>query len=45
MLRSYPKCNQKTAVKFLDYLLAILPFHVEVIQTDNGGEFELKRKQ
>ena len=39
MLRAYPRCNQKTAIQFLDYLLARLPFRVEVIQTDNGGEF------
>ena len=36
VLRIYPKCNQKTAIQFLDYLLAKLPFRVEVIQTDNG---------
>ena len=39
VLRIYPRCNQKTAIQFLDYLLAKLPFRVEVIQTDNGGEF------
>lgn len=39
VLRIYPRCNQKTAIQFLDYLLARLPFRVEVIQTDNGGEF------
>jgi len=39
VLKIYPRCNQKTAIQFLDYLLAKLPFRVEVIQTDNGGEF------
>jgi len=39
VLRVYPRCNQKTAIQFLDYLLAKLPFRVEVIQTDNGAEF------
>lgn len=39
VLKIYPRCNQKTAIQFLDYLLARLPFRVEVIQTDNGGEF------
>ena len=34
VLRAYPRCNQKTAIQFLDYLLARLPFRVEVIQTD-----------
>ncbi|MDH3260346.1 MAG: DDE-type integrase/transposase/recombinase [Acidimicrobiia bacterium] len=39
VLRIYPRCNQKTAIQFLDYLLAKLPFRVDVIQTDNGGGF------
>jgi len=39
VLRAYPRCNQRTAIQFLDYLLARLPFRVDVIQTDNGGEF------
>jgi hypothetical protein len=36
VLRIYPKLNQKTAIKFVDYVLQRLPFQVEVIQTDNG---------
>ena len=39
VLRIYPKLNQQTAIQFLDYVLARLPFRVEVIQTDNGPEF------
>jgi len=39
VLRIYPKCNQKTAIQFLDYLLEKLPFRVDAIQTDNGGKF------
>jgi transposase InsO family protein len=39
VLRIYPKCNQQTAIQFLDYVLERLPFRVEVIQTDNGVEF------
>lgn len=39
-LRIYPRCVQKTAVQFLDYVLESLPFRVEVIQTDNGAEFQ-----
>jgi hypothetical protein len=35
----YDRCNQQTAIQFLDYLLERLPFRVEVIQTDNGVEF------
>ena len=40
VLRAYPRCDQKTAIQFLDYLLERLPFKVEVIQTDNGAEFQ-----
>ena len=40
VLRIYERCNQQTAVQFLDYLLERLPFRVEVIQTDNGAEFQ-----
>ncbi|MFJ4321481.1 integrase core domain-containing protein, partial [Streptomyces lavendulae] len=40
VLRIYPRCDQKTAVQFLDYVLERLPFRVEVIQTDNGAEFQ-----
>lgn len=40
VLRVYPKCNQKTAVQFLDYVLERLPFRVESVQTDNGAEFQ-----
>ena len=36
----YDRCNQQTAIQFLDYLLDRLPFRVEVIQTDNGAEFQ-----
>jgi transposase InsO family protein len=40
VLRIYPKLNQTTAIQFLDYVLERLPFRVEVIQTDNGAEFQ-----
>jgi transposase InsO family protein len=39
ILRAYPRCDQKTAIQFIDYTLAKLPFAVERIQTDNGQEF------
>jgi transposase InsO family protein len=39
VLKIYPKNNQKTAIQFLDYVLAQLPFQVEAIQADNGAEF------
>ena len=40
MLRIYDQLNQKTAIQFADYLLDKFPFRVEVIQTDNGSEFQ-----
>jgi transposase InsO family protein len=40
VLRIYDKLNQNTAIQFLDYVLEKLPFQVEVIQTDNGSEFQ-----
>jgi transposase InsO family protein len=40
VLRIYPHSDQKTAIQFLDYVIARLPFPVEKIQTDNGAEFQ-----
>jgi len=40
VLRIYPRNDQKTAIQFLDYVLEKLPFRVEVVQTDNGAEFQ-----
>ena len=40
VLQIFPRSNQKTAIAFVDYLLARLPFPVEAIQTDNGSEFQ-----
>jgi transposase InsO family protein len=40
VLRIYDRHNQKTAIQFIDYVLEKLPFNVEVIQTDNGSEFQ-----
>jgi len=40
VLRAFPRCDQKTSIQFLDYLLERLPFKVQVIQTDNGAEFQ-----
>jgi hypothetical protein len=40
VLRVYPRCDQKTAIGFLDYVLERLPFRVETIQTDNGIDTE-----
>ena len=40
VLRIYDRLNQKTAIQFIDYVLERLPFRVEVIQADNGSEFQ-----
>jgi transposase InsO family protein len=40
ILRIYDKCNQKTSIQFLDHVLSKLPFKVEIVQTDNGAEFQ-----
>jgi transposase InsO family protein len=40
VLRIYPALNQKNAIQFVDYVLQRLPFPVQVIQTDNGSEFQ-----
>jgi transposase len=39
ILRAYPRCDQKTAIAFIDEVMAKLPFKVERVQTDNGSEF------
>jgi transposase InsO family protein len=39
VLRIYERCNQRTSIQFIDYVLSRLPFRAEVIQTDNGSEF------
>jgi len=38
VLRIYERLNQKTAIQFIDLVLDRLPFKVETVQTDNGGE-------
>ena len=40
VLRIYERADQRTAVRFVDEVLQKLPFRVEVIQTDNGAEFQ-----
>jgi hypothetical protein len=34
VLRAYPRCDQKTAIAFIDHTLSKLPFAVERVQTD-----------
>jgi transposase InsO family protein len=40
VLRIHDCLNQITAIRFLDYVLEKLPLKAEVIQTDNGAEFQ-----
>ena len=40
VLRIYDRLNQKTAIQFAGFLPDKFPFRVEVIQTDNGSEFQ-----
>ena len=40
VLRVYPRNNQKTAIQFIDDVLAKLPFKTGCVQTDNGAEFQ-----
>lgn len=40
VLKVYPACNQRTAIQFIDEVLRRLPFRVQVVQTDNGAEFQ-----
>ena len=40
VLRIYENINQRTSMQFIDYALSRLPFRAEVIQTDNGSEFQ-----
>jgi hypothetical protein len=40
VLRIYPQRNQKIAMQFVDYVPGPVAVKVEVIQTDNGAEFQ-----
>lgn len=40
VLRIYPRCDQKTAIAFIDYVEQRFPFKIDTIQTDNGSEFQ-----
>jgi transposase len=40
VLKVYDANNQATAIRFADEVIRRLPFRVQVIQTDNGAEFQ-----
>jgi transposase InsO family protein len=40
ILKIYDRCNQKTAIQFIDEVIRRMPFRILVVQTDNGPEFQ-----
>ncbi len=40
VLKIYDACNQGTSIRFIDEVLRRVPFRVQVVQTDNGAEFQ-----
>jgi transposase InsO family protein len=40
VLKIYDRCNQKTAIEFIDEVIRRLPFRLLTVQTDNGMEFQ-----
>jgi transposase InsO family protein len=40
VLKVFDACNQATAIRFIDDVFRRLPFRVQVVQTDNGAEFQ-----
>jgi transposase-like protein len=40
VLKVYDVCNQRAAIRFFDEVRQRLPFRIQVIQTDNGAEFQ-----
>ncbi len=40
VLKVYDACNQATAIRFVDEVRRRLPFRIQVVQTDNGAEFQ-----
>ena len=40
VLKVYDRCNQRTAIRFLNEVRKRLPFRIMTLQTDNGAEFQ-----
>jgi transposase InsO family protein len=40
VLKIYDACTQRIAIRFIDEVRHRLPFRVQVVQTDNGAEFQ-----
>jgi transposase InsO family protein len=41
-LEVYPRHNQVTAIKFVEYVIRKFPFRIHTIRTDNGHEWQAK---
>lgn len=41
-LKIYERHNQANAINFVDHVIAIFPFRIQEIRTDNGHEFQAK---
>jgi transposase InsO family protein len=41
-LKVYPRHNQVTAIKFVEYVIRKFPFRIHTIRTDNGHEWQAK---
>ena len=39
-MKTYPKHNQTTAIRFIDYVIQKFPFRIHTIRTDHGHEFQ-----
>jgi hypothetical protein len=42
VLKVYDKCIRRAAIQFLNEVRQRLPFRIEVLQTDNGAEFQCR---
>ena len=42
VLKIFDSCSQRTAINFIDDVRHRLPFRIQVVQTDNGAEFQSK---
>ena len=42
VLKVFDACNQTTAIRFIDDVFRRLPFRIQLVQTDNGSEFQSK---
>jgi hypothetical protein len=40
VLKVYDACNQCTVIRVIDEVRHRLPFRIQVVQTDNGAEFD-----